>query len=90
MLAFMRRVFVGSWLGRILAMLIFLSFAAWGMGGFFSNLIGGGIGNGSVANVAGHQITAQEFDRTYRRGLASAAQSQRLTDPTATKTRNNY
>ncbi len=83
MLAFMRRVFVGSWLGRILAMLIFLSFAAWGMGGFFSNLIGGGIGNGSVANVAGHQITAQEFDRTYRRGLASAAQSQRLTDPTA-------
>ncbi len=83
MLAFMRRIFVGSWLGRILAMLIFLSFAAWGMGGFFSNLIGGGVGNGVVANVAGRQISAQEFDRTYRHGLASAARSQNLSDPLA-------
>ncbi len=83
MLAFLRRVFVGSWLGRVLAVLIFLSFAAWGMGGFFSDLFSSGVGAGNVAEVGGQQITGTDLERVYRRGLASAAQSQNLTDPTS-------
>ena len=81
MLAFMRRVFIGSWLGRVLAVLIFLSFAAWGVGDFFTGLAG--MGSGNVARVAGRPISMDDFQRTYRRGLASAAQSQSVTDPTA-------
>ena len=81
MLAFMRRVFIGSWLGRVLAVLIFLSFAAWGVGDFFTGLAG--MGTGNVARVAGRGIGLDEFDRTYRRGLASAAQNQGIADPTA-------
>jgi peptidyl-prolyl cis-trans isomerase D len=83
MLAFMRRVFIGSWLGRAMAVLIMLSFGAWGASGFVTGLIGHGIGAGNVANVAGHEIGAQEFERTYHRGLASAAQNQGLADPNA-------
>ena len=81
MLALMRRLFIGSWLGRILAVLIFLSFAVWGMGSFVT-----GLGQGSaagVARVAGRSIGSDELDRAYRQGLASAAQSQGLADPTA-------
>ena len=81
MLAFMRRLFIGSWLGRILAMVIFLSFAVWGMGSFVTGL--GRVSAGNVASVAGRGIGSEEFDRTYRRGLASAAQNAGLTDPTA-------
>ncbi|MCQ8277315.1 peptidyl-prolyl cis-trans isomerase [Acetobacteraceae bacterium KSS8] len=81
MLAFLRRVFVGSWLGRVLAVLIFLSFAAWGMGGFFSDLFSGGVGAGNVAEVGGRSITGPDLERVYRRGLASAAQNQHIADP---------
>ena len=82
MLAFMRRLFIGSWLGRILAVVIFLSFAAWGAGNFVTGL-GSGVSAGSVARVAGRSIGMDEFDRTYRRGLASAAQNQGAADPAA-------
>jgi peptidyl-prolyl cis-trans isomerase D len=81
MLAFMRRVFIGSWLGRVLALVIFLSFAAWGVGDFFTGLAGMGAGN--VARVAGRSISSDEFGRTYHRGLASAAQNQGIADPSA-------
>ena len=81
MLAMMRRVFIGSWLGRILAVLILLSFGAWGIGDFASSIFGGGAG--VVARVGGHEISMAEFQRTYERGLAAAAEHQGLSDPTA-------
>ena len=81
MLAFMRRVFIGSWLGRILAVLILLSFGAWGIGDFASSILGGG--TGEVARVGGHDIGLSEFQRTYERDLAAGAQRQGLSDPTA-------
>ncbi|MGI4747935.1 MAG: peptidyl-prolyl cis-trans isomerase [Janthinobacterium lividum] len=81
MLAFMRRVFIGSWLGRILAVVIFASFAVWGIGDFFTNLIGGGGAN--VATIAGRHITTDEFERTYQRALGQTAQSQGNADPTS-------
>lgn len=81
MLAFMRRVFIGSWLGRILAVVIFASFAVWGIGDFFTNLITGGGAN--VATVGGRHITTDEFQRTYQRALGQTAQSQGNADPTS-------
>ncbi len=81
MLAMMRRVFIGSWLGRILAVLILLSFGAWGIGDFASSIFGGGAND--AARVGGHEIGTAEFQRTYERGVASAAQRQGLADPTA-------
>ncbi len=81
MLAFMRRVFIGSWLGRILAVLILLSFGAWGIGDFASSIFGGGAGE--VARVAGRAIAMPEFQRTYERGLAAAAQHAGVPDPAA-------
>ena len=81
MLAFMRRVFIGSWLGRLLALLIFVSFAAWGTSDFFINLLGRGGNN--VARVAGRSITVDEFQRSYQSQLARAAQSQGNSDPTS-------
>ena len=85
MLAFMRRVFIGSWIGRILAVLILLSFGAWGIGDFASGLLRGGSVD-DVAHVAGRGIGLAEFQRTYERGLAVAAQGQGLADPTALPT----
>ena len=81
MLAMMRRVFIGSWLGRILAVLILLSFGAWGIGDFASSIFGGGAG--VVARVGGHEIGMAEFQRADERGLAAAAEHQGLSDPTA-------
>ncbi|MBE7212666.1 MAG: SurA N-terminal domain-containing protein [Gluconacetobacter diazotrophicus] len=82
MLAFLRRLFVGSWLGRILALLIFLSFAAWGVGDFVTGL-GRGVSAGNVASVGGRQIGIDEFQRTYQRALAAAARSENASDPMA-------
>ena len=81
MLAFMRRVFIGSWLGRVLALLIFASFAAWGTQNFFADLFGRG-GN-TVATVAGRSITVDDFQRAYQSQLAQTAQSEGNPDPTS-------
>ncbi|MCQ8240232.1 peptidyl-prolyl cis-trans isomerase [Rhizosaccharibacter radicis] len=83
MLAFLRRLFVGSWAGRILALLIFLSFAAWGVGDFITGL--GRNNANNVATVGDRHVSADDFERAYRNNLAQVAQSQngRDADPQA-------
>lgn len=71
MLSRMRTVFAQSWLARGLALVLALSFGAWGIQGA---LLGGGVGAENVARVDGRPITAQAFDRAYRGELARAAE----------------
>jgi len=56
---------VSSWIIKILLGLLILSFAVWGIGDIF---LGAG-SNPAVATVAGKDITAAEFVRSYQRDL---------------------
>lgn len=56
---------VSSWVIKILLGLLILSFAVWGIGDIF---LGAG-SNPTVATVAGKDITAAEFVRSYQRDL---------------------
>lgn len=79
MISALRHVFVDSWLGRILAFLIFLAFIGWGVGDIFTNL--GGTNADTVARIGKRRITADDLSRGIRSELPQMAQQMGVGDP---------
>ncbi|MBS4073708.1 peptidyl-prolyl cis-trans isomerase [Ameyamaea chiangmaiensis] len=81
MISFLRHIFVDSWLGRIIALLIFVVFAALGMNGLFDS---GAFGAGDVvASVAGEKIHADDLARGVQSGLTQTARQMGVADASA-------
>jgi len=81
MISFLRRIFVDSWGGRIIALLIFLVFAALGVNGVYGNLSPGG--TDVVATVGNEKVTTDELARGLQSGLAQTASQMGLSSPAA-------
>lgn len=64
-----------GWVSKLLMLLLVISFAIWGIGGFE------GYRTGTVARVGDTDVSAQEFARLYDRAQRSAQQAGRPTDP---------
>lgn len=79
MISALRHVFVDSWLGRILALLIFFAFIGWGVGDIFGNL--GGSDANTVVKIGDRRITAEDLDRGIRSELPQVAKQMGVTDP---------
>ena len=73
MLAQIRAVFAHSWIARISAVVLAISFGAWGIGGA---LTGGGPGAQDVATVrGGGAVSLTDFETQFDRALEQEAQS---------------
>lgn len=64
-----------SWVSKLLMLLLVLSFAVWGIGGFQ------GYGAGTVATVGDTEVGVQEFARLYDRAQRNARQTGQPVDP---------
>ena len=64
-----------GWVSKILMILLVLSFAVWGIGGFE------GYGAGTVAKVGDEEITVPEFARVYQQFQQSAQSSGQQVNP---------
>lgn len=80
MISTLRHFVVDSWIGRLIALLIFLAFVGWGVGDML------GTYNGSqadtVATIGTRRISAQDLDRSIRNQLPAVAQQMGVADPT--------
>ncbi|MBA5726859.1 peptidylprolyl isomerase [Bombella mellum] len=70
MITALRHFLVDSWLGRVIAFVVFASFIV--LGGTFFGLGGGmaGLGGDTVAQVGSHKITPVEFQKAVQRQVA--------------------
>lgn len=79
MISTLRHFVVDSWIGRVIALLIFLAFVGWGVGDMLGSY------NGSqadtVATIGTRRITAEEFERDIRSQLPAIAQQMGVSDP---------
>ncbi|MFT8818084.1 MAG: SurA N-terminal domain-containing protein, partial [Komagataeibacter saccharivorans] len=79
MLSFLCRVFIDSWVGRIIAGLFFLAFIGWGVGDV---LMGIGTERADVAaRVGGRPILVQAYQNALQSEMPQVAQSMHLSDP---------
>lgn len=74
MITALRHFLVDSWLGRVIALLVFASFIV--LGGTFFSIDGGGIGlNGDVVvQIGSHKVTPIEMQQAIQRQIAYAIQ----------------
>ncbi|QNT78714.1 peptidylprolyl isomerase [Entomobacter blattae] len=73
MLSFLRRIFVDSWLGRIMAVLVFIAFIGWGAGDVLTDLFNGSHSE-TVATMGHHTLGREEFSAALQKELAATAQ----------------
>ncbi|GAB6966242.1 hypothetical protein JCM25156A_02790 [Komagataeibacter kakiaceti JCM 25156] len=79
MLSFLCRVFIDSWVGRIVAGLFFLAFIGWGVGDV---LMGIGTERADVVARVGEQtILLQTYQNALQSEMPQVAQSMHLSDP---------
>lgn len=79
MLSFLCRVFIDSWVGRIVAGLFFFAFIGWGVGDV---LMGIGTERADVAARVGEQtILVQTYQNALQSEMPQIAQSMHLSDP---------
>ncbi len=64
-----------GWIAKLLMVLLVLSFAVWGIGGFQ------GYGAGTLASVGGQEVTVQEFARLYANAERTAQQRGQQVNP---------
>ncbi|CAI9120820.1 peptidyl-prolyl cis-trans isomerase [Brytella acorum] len=79
MISTLRHVLVDSWIGRVLAFLIFAAFIAWGVGDIFTSI--GASNADAVVRIGTHRITAQALSESINQTLPRAAQQMGLNDP---------
>ncbi|MCX5614038.1 peptidylprolyl isomerase [Bombella saccharophila] len=73
MITALRHFLVDSWLGRVLALLVFASFVV--LGGTFFGIGGGaGLGGDVVVRIGGHSVTPMELQQAIQRQIAYAIQ----------------
>lgn len=80
MISYLRRVLVESWLGRVIAIVIFLAFVGWGIGdviGFMSEE------TDVVARVGQHRIATRELAMALRSEMPTITQQMGIKDPSA-------
>ncbi|WP_051528280.1 peptidylprolyl isomerase [Asaia astilbis] len=79
MISTLRHLVVDSWIGRLIALLIFLAFVGWGVGDVVGSY------NGSqadtVVTIGSRRITASDLDRGIRNRFPAAAQQMGVSDP---------
>ncbi|GBQ46397.1 peptidyl-prolyl cis-trans isomerase [Komagataeibacter sucrofermentans] len=79
MLSFLYRVFVDSWVGRIVAGLFFLAFIGFGVGDVLLNI--GSERADVAARVGNRPILVQTYQNALQTEMPQVAQSMHLTDP---------
>ncbi|MFS3134451.1 peptidyl-prolyl cis-trans isomerase [Gluconacetobacter sacchari] len=79
MISFLRHVFVDSWLGRIIAGLLFLAFVGWGVGDVLSNI--GSERADVIARVGDQTVTTNDFLTAVQNELQQVARQAGVTDP---------
>ncbi|MBL7233453.1 peptidylprolyl isomerase [Komagataeibacter oboediens] len=79
MLSFLYRVFVDSWVGRIVAGLFFLAFIGFGVGDVLMNI--GTERADVVARVGDRPILVQSYQNALQSEMPQVAQSMHLSDP---------
>ncbi|NVN44063.1 peptidyl-prolyl cis-trans isomerase [Asaia siamensis] len=79
MISTLRHFVVDSWIGRLIALLIFLAFVGWGVGDMLGKYNQAQVD--SVVTVATRRISAEELERSIRNQLPAVAQQMGLTDP---------
>ncbi|MCX5615657.1 peptidylprolyl isomerase [Bombella sp. TMW 2.2559] len=74
MITALRHFLVDSWLGRVIAFVVFLSFVV--LGGTFFGMGGGmaGLGGDTVVQIGSHKITPVEFQKAVQRQVGYAMQ----------------
>ena len=80
MISYLRRVLVESWLGRVIAIVIFLAFVGWGIGdviGFMSEE------TDVVARVGQHRIPTRDLAMALRSEMPTITQQMGVKDPSA-------
>ncbi|GBQ31758.1 peptidylprolyl isomerase [Gluconacetobacter azotocaptans] len=87
MISFLRHAFVDSWLGRVIAGLLFLAFVGWGVGDVLSNM--GSERADVVAHVGPNTITTDAFMGAVQNEMPQVARQMGLADasqiPAATR-----
>ena len=79
MISFLRHVFVDSWLGRVIAGLLFLAFVGWGVGDVLSNI--GSERADVIVRVGGQTVTTEDFLSAVQNELQQVARQSGVTDP---------
>ncbi|WP_336762169.1 peptidyl-prolyl cis-trans isomerase [Asaia sp. VD9] len=79
MISTLRHFVVDSWLGRIIALLIFLAFVGWGVGDVIGSYNGSQID--TAAKIGSRQIGGQELAQAIRNEMPRVAQQMGLSDP---------
>ncbi|WP_342628857.1 peptidyl-prolyl cis-trans isomerase [Nguyenibacter vanlangensis] len=79
MISFLRRVLVDSWLGRIIAGLLFLAFVGWGVGDVLTNM--GSERADVVARIGDQTITTDALLSATQNELQQTARQFGVTDP---------
>lgn len=77
MISFLRRFVVESWLGRILAIVIFLAFVGWGVGDVLTNMADD---PAIVAKVGSQKITTRDFAAALQAEMPRIAQQMGMPD----------
>ncbi|WP_338331354.1 SurA N-terminal domain-containing protein [Acetobacter sp. LMG 32666] len=80
MISYLRRVLVESWLGRVIAIVVFLAFVSWGIGdviGFMSEE------TDVVARVGQHRIPTRDLAMALRSEMPTITQQMGVKDPSA-------
>ena len=80
MISYLRRVLVESWLGRVVAILVFVAFVGWGIGdviGFMSEE------TDVVARVGQHRIPTRDLAMALRSDMPTLTQQMGIKDPSA-------
>ncbi|GAA4476575.1 peptidylprolyl isomerase [Gluconacetobacter asukensis] len=79
MISFLRHVFVDSWLGRVIAGLLFLAFVGWGVGDVLSNI--GSERADVIVRVGGQTVTTNDFLSAVQNELQQVARQAGVSDP---------
>ncbi|MFC0500730.1 peptidylprolyl isomerase [Asaia krungthepensis] len=79
MISTLRHFVVDSWLGRIIALLIFLAFVGWGVGDVIGSYNGSQID--TAARIGSRQIGGQDLAQAIRNEMPRVAQQMGLNDP---------
>lgn len=79
MISFLRHVFVDSWLGRVIAIVLFLAFVGWGVGDVLSNI--GSERADVIARVGDQTVTTNDFLSAVQNELQQVARQAGVSDP---------
>ncbi|MBB2204315.1 peptidylprolyl isomerase [Gluconacetobacter takamatsuzukensis] len=79
MISFLRHALVDSWLGRVIAGLLFLAFVGWGVGDVLSNI--GSERADVIVRVGGQTVTTNDFLSAVQNELQQVARQAGMSDP---------